>query len=697
MKKKLHALIAFGALAFFTGNEAQAQYCIPTYFNDCIYGDNINDFDLSGTGLNHIGSGCSPLGYGDFTADLSLVANMELATPYNFLISHDYTSSQYVKIWIDFNNNQIFEDVTELLFTSSFGSGATTSGTIQVPISTTPANGLRMRVMVQYAGIPSSACATGASYGETHDYTVNILPTLACQSPDFLTLDVLTATGADVSWTEPGTANDYIIEWGFPGFIPGTGAEEGTATINGATNYSITGLLPSTDYSVYVRADCGVVDGLSYWTGPLSFTTLCVPITTLPWTEDFESATVGADIFPSICWLQEDFSTWYGFGVYDNGWYSGDADALSGDQFLSAQYGSNTYIWTPEVAMIGGQTYEFSFNWAGDLHDQWQGEVYVNSSQSSVGATMLGMPFVEIGDMTTLEYTEETYCFTPATDGNYSFAIFVNEVGYWYYLNIDDMAIRQSSTSAGTDDSYDICQSEGLVDLNALGSITDPIGVWTFASNPSALLQDTLLNTTVLPAGILQAIYLPKGCLAADVTVTLNIQAPSSAGSDGPIDACMNQQIDLLGALSGTVNFGGTWYDESNTAIPDSYFMTGTTPGDYEYTYVTNNGTCPNDSSVVTLTVLTCDYLTLDESALEGVSVYPNPTTGVFYISTIDGMNEVQYVVTDLNGRTITTSVNTTVGNSELITVDLSDFEDGIYMLRVFNSTDQKVYRIVKN
>jgi hypothetical protein len=696
MKKKLHALIALGALAFFSGNEVQAQYCIPSYVSNCIYGDNINDFTLSGSGLTHLGTGCSPSGYGDFTADLGLVASMQPTVVYNFVISHNYTSSQYVKIWIDFNNNQIFEDLTELLFTSSTGSGATTSGSIEIPFTVAPANGLRMRVMVQYSGVPSDACSTSGYYGETHDYTVNILPPPACQNPVMVMVDDASAFGADVSWTEPATANDYVIEWGLPGFTPGTGAEIGMDFITGATNYSITGLTPNTTYQFYVQANCGI-DGFSFWAGPISFTTPCVAISALPWTEDFETSTVGSDVFPSTCWKQEDFSTWYGFGVYDNGWNFGDADALSGDQFLSPQYGSDTYIWTPEFDMIGGETYEFSFNWAGDTHDQWYGEVFVSTAQSSATSTSLGAPFVEFGDMTTLEYTEEVFCFTPTTDGSYSFGIYVNETGYWYYLNIDDMSVRLSNPSAGTDESYDICQTEGLIDLNALGSITDPEGVWTFVSNPSALVQDTLLNTTVLPAGITQAIYVPKGCLAPDVTVTLNIQAPSSAGSDGPIDACMNQQIDLLGALSGTVNFGGTWYDESNTALPGSYFMTGTTPGNYEYSYVTNNGTCPNDTAIVTLTVLTCDYLTINESELEGVSVYPNPTSGLFYISAIDGMNEVQYSVTDLNGRIITTSVNTTVGNSELITVDLSNFEDGIYMLRVFNSTDQKVYRIVKN
>ncbi|MBK6525630.1 MAG: hypothetical protein IPG07_08780 [Crocinitomicaceae bacterium] len=106
---------------------------------------------------------------------------------------------------------------------------------------------------------------------------------------------------------------------------------------------------------------------------------------------------------------------WNGFGVYDNGWNFGDADAMSGTQFLSAQYNSNSYVWTPEfeVSRVGRCV--------------WR--VYVSGAQSSASATMLGDPFVEFGDETTFEYQEEVYCFTPTVDGTYSFGIYVNETG----------------------------------------------------------------------------------------------------------------------------------------------------------------------------------------------------------------------------------------------------------------------------
>src|SRR5690606_26693193 len=53
------------------------------------------------------------------------------------------------------------------------------------------------------------------------------------------------------------------------GFTP-----TGTPTISGVTNpYTLNGLDPYTEYLFYVRADCGIDDGLSVWSGPFSFQT----------------------------------------------------------------------------------------------------------------------------------------------------------------------------------------------------------------------------------------------------------------------------------------------------------------------------------------------------------------------------------------------------------------------------------------
>ena len=100
----------------------------------------------------------------------------------------------------------------------------------------------------------------------------------ACPDPSTLTATNLTTSGADLGWTEIGSATAWDIEVGPGGFTP-----TGTPTFNDVGNpYTYAGGSPNTTYDFYVRADCGMdnVD-VSSWVGPKSFFTgYCTPAPT---------------------------------------------------------------------------------------------------------------------------------------------------------------------------------------------------------------------------------------------------------------------------------------------------------------------------------------------------------------------------------------------------------------------------------
>ncbi|MBR4135129.1 MAG: fibronectin type III domain-containing protein [Bacteroidales bacterium] len=66
------------------------------------------------------------------------------------------------------------------------------------------------------------------------------------------------------------------------------------------TFYALTGLTSNTIYEVRVQADCGGTE-YSDWTNVITFHTMCDPVVTLPYTEDFESYPTGAASYPA-CW-----------------------------------------------------------------------------------------------------------------------------------------------------------------------------------------------------------------------------------------------------------------------------------------------------------------------------------------------------------------------------------------------------------
>ncbi|QDP84791.1 T9SS type A sorting domain-containing protein [Chryseobacterium sp. SNU WT5] len=110
-------------------------------------------------------------GYEDFTA---IVGNVFRGTSYNFSATADKSySSDELRVWIDFNNNRLFEDETELVLITA-KKAAPWEGMITIPADAKI--GLtRMRVRMQDTnyGMNNAACGTN-SYGQVEDYTINI-------------------------------------------------------------------------------------------------------------------------------------------------------------------------------------------------------------------------------------------------------------------------------------------------------------------------------------------------------------------------------------------------------------------------------------------------------------------------------------------------------------------------------------------
>ncbi|QTY28001.1 GEVED domain-containing protein [Flavobacterium sp. CS20] len=144
-------ILLFGLLV--TCWQINAQYCTPTISVGCV-DDEIDDFTIPNAGFSHLSSGCSANSYGDFTADATLEIDLLAGIAYNFQIVHGY-GNQHVKIWIDFNSNQTFDD-TEVVFTSTTGS-IQTDGSITIPASATQ-GATRMRVVDIWGQEPSDPC-----------------------------------------------------------------------------------------------------------------------------------------------------------------------------------------------------------------------------------------------------------------------------------------------------------------------------------------------------------------------------------------------------------------------------------------------------------------------------------------------------------------------------------------------------------
>lgn len=107
-------------------------------------------------------------GYADFSSQVATISK-GTATTLTLTPGFSATRKLYWKVFIDLNNNGVFTDSGEEVY--SVFSSSTLTPQITIPTSAVSGN-ITMRIIVSYNSITSS-CGT-YTYGETEDYTLNV-------------------------------------------------------------------------------------------------------------------------------------------------------------------------------------------------------------------------------------------------------------------------------------------------------------------------------------------------------------------------------------------------------------------------------------------------------------------------------------------------------------------------------------------
>lgn len=251
MKKRYTTLLSIGitlALTTSISNLSLGQCLVSTGpTNNCTYGDAIDDLTINGSTVTNAGCSGSGTGYTFFPTP---VWNMQLGSSYP--LSMNVGGSQYnqgVRIWIDINNDGIF-DPTESVYNSAT-SALSHTGTVVIPAVGAVAT-VRMRVMCTYNTVASAAQACTSnigSYGETEDYLVSltaaILPNNAEATAVVSPLNGDCGEVSDSLWIQvsnvgSNTLTNIPIETNLTGLFTGT------------FNDTILSLAPATSVDVFV-------------------------------------------------------------------------------------------------------------------------------------------------------------------------------------------------------------------------------------------------------------------------------------------------------------------------------------------------------------------------------------------------------------------------------------------------------------
>jgi len=461
---------------------------------------------------------------------------------------------------------------------------------------------------------------------------------------------------ASITWTFGGTEAAWNVEWGASGFVPGMG----NGTLTNVTTFPDTtfGLMPGGVYDFYVQADCGA--GLNNpWTGPITYVAPIVNDSTC------DAITVPVDGSTTVY-----------------------ANVGATTQTGKSVTGFNT-VWFEFIAPASGHV---EIQTCGNDFDNML-EVYEGTDCSDFGTLNLvdgatGNPFASCPG--TFDPAGINLC--GLTPGNMYYLVIGSEadgdVGTFPLTLTELPAIE-----AGTAMPIDVCEDETALDLftSISGNLTTT-GTWY---NPIAAPGNELPSTISVvgvPAGTYPLFYVHEEICGSDtVETSMTIVNLPNVGMGGTIDAgCNYESVSLADGLSGTIDFGGTWYDDGGNALSSSLVTFNMEPaGSYDYHYVVDNGVCAADSATVTVTVIDC--ASLNENDIQ-VAVYPNPTQNSVSVNLNSGI-QAKIELLDLSGKLMISPV---ISNGDIIDFDLTNFADGIYIIKVTSEDSVREVRIVK-
>lgn len=173
--------------------------CNPT--SDCSFGDNIVEVSLNDL---YNTSECSFTGYEDFT---NFKATLKQGTTYKLGVSVEETQ-HYLSVWIDFNDNLMFESGERLITDVTYSR----SGDFDLIVPADASIGEHvMRIRSNWQESSADPC-DAFDYGETEDYKVIIATSDTVQTIDALDFEVINAGNNLLIRAEDVLAKDMNVD-----------------------------------------------------------------------------------------------------------------------------------------------------------------------------------------------------------------------------------------------------------------------------------------------------------------------------------------------------------------------------------------------------------------------------------------------------------------------------------------------------
>ncbi len=230
--------------------------------------------------------------YRDIT--IPAIPTQQITVSFDWRAAGQTPNNDYFKVWLaptTYNPNPGSLVSGQTAIGATFNNSGTSWTTSEYTISTAGiAAGSTRRLIFEWRNDGSVGTQPPAAIDN-----INV-KIVTCREPSALAVPAATITANDAvaTWTAPvGGAGgyDYFLATSDTPAPDDSTVETGSSPTNSVTVATV----PNTRYYIWVRSDCGNVNGKSKWIGPVSFLTPQIPAV-LPYIDDFEAATPAVTI-----------------------------------------------------------------------------------------------------------------------------------------------------------------------------------------------------------------------------------------------------------------------------------------------------------------------------------------------------------------------------------------------------------------
>ena len=600
---------------------------------------------------------CSP--YGDTTMAQYNSYNIEegwstMATP---VLSFNNGSDMHLSFWMyrdnDYSNSDYnLEGVYAYINSSPDTIGGTLLGYTQRYRTTNGWDSISYIIPSTITGnqyIILKALSANGNNIYVDNLTVDFSIVTSCPAPTAINVNNIRNTTADVAWTAGGSETAWQVRLG----------TTGTPIDVNIPSYQLTNLTAATNYTVYIRANCGT--SFSAWVASTQFTTTNVVVT---------PPTVVTDSVSAIAQNQANL-----YGTITTG-----TETISAQGFAYKLTSASTWISVAATGinmiynltgLMANSSYDFRA-FATTATNTYYGNI-LNFTTTNVTVTP---PTVVTDSVSAITHNQANLYGTitagTETISAQGFAYKLASASTWTNVSATGATMTYNLTGLAANTAYEFKAFATTASNTYYGNIK----TFNTLSTPVVLGEVTTQAVT----NLVDHSALLHGTLISVGNAVENIEVGFVYSTE------TNPVIDENDAIKELVTYfdGMTTYDKSIIGL-----LSGT---NYYYkAYVTNSAGTAYGQEQPFLTSSLNDA----ERNQFTISMYPNPTTSTtkLVVNGIEG--EAKIVISDVQGRILNTTIAKAIDGKVEQTIDVNNFSKGIYYVRIQNTTTSRTQKLI--